>query len=88
MFDLVSMLPWQRAAQAPAGVDSDESTVMECYIEIYHTVDQTQTAMAQDLTGAARRNGDHTPAPLVASLRLCPWLQVYCSLESSEVLRT
>ena len=47
------MLPWQRAAQARAGVDSDESTVMDCDIEIYHhTVDQTQTAMAQDLTGA------------------------------------
>ena len=37
--DLVSMLPWQRAAQARAGVDSDESTVMDCDIEIYHTVD-------------------------------------------------
>ena len=30
---------WQRAAQARAGVDPDESTVMDCDIEIYQAVD-------------------------------------------------
>ena len=37
-------------------MDRDESTVMDCDIEIYQTVEmmQTQTAMAQDLTGGAR----------------------------------
>ena len=33
------MLLWQRAAEARAGMDRDESTVMDCGIEIYQTVD-------------------------------------------------
>ena len=33
------MLLWQRAAEARAGMDRDESTVMGCDIEIYQTVD-------------------------------------------------
>ena len=32
------MLLWQRAAEARAGMDRDESTVMGCDIEIYQTV--------------------------------------------------
>ena len=49
------MLQGQRAAEACAGTDPDESTVMDCDIAIYQTVDaETQTAIAQDLTGAAR----------------------------------
>ena len=33
------MLLWQRAAEAHAGMERDESTVMGCDIEIYQTVD-------------------------------------------------
>ena len=32
------MLLWQRAAEARAGMDRDESTVMGCDIDIYQTV--------------------------------------------------
>ena len=32
------MLQWQRAAEARAGTDPDESTVMDCDIAIYQTV--------------------------------------------------
>ena len=56
------MLLWQCAAEARAGMDSYESTVMDCDIEIYQTVDadadRKPTAMAQDLTGAARTGQD------------------------------
>ena len=33
------MLQWHRAAEARAGTDPDESTVMDCDIAIYQTVD-------------------------------------------------
>ena len=46
------MLLWQRAAEARAGMDRDESTVMGCDIEIYQTVNAD--ADSEDPTGAAR----------------------------------
>ena len=48
------MLLWQRAAEARAGMDRDESTVMGCDIEIYQTVNADSDGPGSDRGRAAR----------------------------------
>ena len=72
------MLQWQRAAEARAGTDRDESTVMDRDIAIYHRrLTQTQTAMAQDLTGAARM--------CYENVKNTQWSEIHAGLGASNI---